>query len=168
MTKVSKKSSKEESSSKKSKTSSSSSEKTEISYEDRVKNVSEIASPLASKKMTKKVLKTVKQATSSKQLRRGVKEVIKALRKKETGVVVFAGDISPIDVISHIPVLCEDNSVPYVFVPSREDLGAAGATKRPTSVIMLPNPNKKLDSSYASAHSELVTEVKELPSVLQA
>ena len=41
------------------------------------------------------------------------------------------------DVISHIPVLCEDHGVPYIFVPSRAELGAAGSTKRPTSVVMV-------------------------------
>jgi len=33
--------------------------------------------------------------------------------------VVIAGDVSPIDVISHIPVACEDNKVPYAYVPSK-------------------------------------------------
>ena len=33
--------------------------------------------------------------------------------------VVLAGDVSPIDVISHFPVLCEDNNLPYCYVPSR-------------------------------------------------
>lgn len=41
------------------------------------------------------------------------------------------------DVISHLPVLCEDHGIPYLFVPSRAELGAAGSTKRPTSVVML-------------------------------
>lgn len=41
------------------------------------------------------------------------------------------------DVISHIPVLCEDVNVPYIFVSSRAELGAAGSTKRPTSVVMV-------------------------------
>jgi len=41
------------------------------------------------------------------------------------------------DVISHIPVLCEDHNVPYVYVASRAELGAAGSTKRPTSVVMV-------------------------------
>lgn len=53
------------------------------------------------------------------------------------GVVILAGDISPPDVISHIPVLCEDVNVPYIFVTSRAELGAAGSTKRPTSVVMV-------------------------------
>ncbi|KAI9868042.1 MAG: snoRNA-binding protein [Trichoglossum hirsutum] len=81
-------------------------------------------------------------AAKNKSLKRGVKEVVKSLRKSPTvgaapGVVILAADISPMDVISHIPVLCEDHNVPYIFVPSRAELGAAGNTKRPTSVVMI-------------------------------
>lgn len=32
---------------------------------------------------------------------------------------LIAGDISPIDVITPLPVLCEDNDVPYIYVPSK-------------------------------------------------
>ena len=85
-----------------------------------------------------------------------MKEVVKALRKSSTpssaaaadeappGVVVLAADISPMDVISHIPVLCEDHGIPYIYVTSRAELGAAGGTKRPTSVVMVtPAPATK-------------------------
>lgn len=41
------------------------------------------------------------------------------------------------DVISHIPVLCEDHNIPYLFVKSRAELGEASATKRPTSVVLV-------------------------------
>ncbi len=84
-------------------------------------------------------------AARNKAVKRGVKEVVKALRKSPTNtstagataVVVLAADISPMDVISHIPVLCEEHGVPYIFVTSRAELGAAGSTKRPTSVVMI-------------------------------
>lgn len=106
------------------------------------------AHPLADEKVGKKVLKGVKRAAKNKTLKRGVKEVVKALRKSPssttsttsslpTAVVVLAADISPMDVISHLPVLCEDHGIPYVFVTSRVELGAAGSTKRPTSVVMI-------------------------------
>lgn len=102
------------------------------------------ANPLADEKVAKKVFKGVKKAAASKSLKRGVKEVVKALRKSPTtpsspppGVVVLAADISPMDVISHIPVLCEDHSIPYIYVTSRAELGMAGQTKRPTSVVMV-------------------------------
>ena len=86
-----------------------------------------------------------------------MKECVKAIRKSPestpsalsptelpNGIVVLAADISPMDVISHIPVLCEDHNIPYVYVPSRAELGAAGSTKRPTSVVMItPKTGKK-------------------------
>jgi H/ACA ribonucleoprotein complex subunit 2 len=34
-------------------------------------------------------------------------------------------------------VLCEDHSVPYIYIKSRAQLGEASATKRPTSVVMV-------------------------------
>ncbi|KAF8419023.1 50S ribosomal protein L30e-like protein [Tirmania nivea] len=102
------------------------------------------AKPLANEKVTKKALKTIKKGAKSKCLKRGVKEVVKSIRKSPSsstsaphGIVVLAADISPMDVISHIPVLCEDHNIPYVFVHSRAELGLAGGTKRPTSVVMV-------------------------------
>ncbi|KAH9260044.1 hypothetical protein BASA81_001816 [Batrachochytrium salamandrivorans] len=99
--------------------------------------VSVIAVPLAEEKLLKKTLKLVKKASKEKKIRRGVREVQKALRKKQKGICVIAGDISPIDVISHLPGMCEENGIPYVYVPSRVDLGLAGSTKRPTSCVMI-------------------------------
>lgn len=99
--------------------------------------VSVIASPLATDKLLAKTLKLVRRATRDKKVRRGVREVQKALRKKQKGICVIAGDISPLDVIAHFAGLCEDNDVPYIYVPSKAELGAAGATQRPTSVVMV-------------------------------
>lgn len=52
-------------------------------------------------------------------------------------VCIIAGDVAPLDVICHLPLLCEDAAVPYVFTPRKEDLGAASRTKRPTSVVLV-------------------------------
>jgi len=115
-------------------------------------------------------------AAKNKTLKRGVKEVVKALRKSPQGaantaipgVVVLAADISPMDVISHIPVLCEDHNVPYIFVTSRAELGAAGNTKRPTSVVMVSESRvgaKKAekiegDEEFAEVYKDLVKVVE--------
>ncbi|KNE54651.1 hypothetical protein AMAG_00611 [Allomyces macrogynus ATCC 38327] len=121
--------------------------------------VSPIASPLADADLTKKLLKSVKKATATKGTRRGMKEVVKALRKGEKGVVILAADVTPIDVISHIPVLCEDNDVPYVFVPSKEEIGAAGSTKRPASVILI---SSKVEGEAKESLDSVRKEMKKL------
>ena len=75
----------------------------------------------------------------------------------------IAGDISPIDVITHLPILCEEKEITYVYTPWKEDLGAAGSTKRPTSCIMIV---PKKDSDYLSLLDECKTEIKDIPAPL--
>ena len=72
---------------------------------------------------------------------------------------IIAGDISPIDVISHVPIMCEDAGIPYCYVTSKQELGAAGSTKRPTSVVLCLGT----DSDNAEPRDECVAKVKELP-----
>ena len=127
--------------------------------EKKIRLRSPIANPLAGKKLTKKVLKGIKKAAKAKGIRRGVKEVVKALKKGEKGLCVIAGDISPIDVIAHVPIFCEELNVPYVYVPSKEDLGTASQTKRPTSIVLM---SCKADADYKEAYDEIQKEVAEI------
>ncbi|XP_015679446.1 H/ACA ribonucleoprotein complex subunit 2 [Protobothrops mucrosquamatus] len=130
----------------------------ERSYHELVANVNAIARPLASRKLTRKLYKCIKKASKFKQIRRGVKEVQKFINKGEKGITVLAGDTLPIDVYCHIPIMCEDRSLPYVYIPSKTDLGAAAGSKRPTCVIMI-----KAHEEYQEAYNECLEEVEALP-----
>eukprot|EP00249_Psilotum_nudum_P001066 c13354_g1_i1 orf=150-626(+) len=134
--------------------------------------LSPIAKPLAGKKVRKKILKVVRRASEMRQLKRGVKEVVKAVRRGKKGLCVIAGDISPIDVITHVPILCEEADVPYIYVPSKEDLAKAGVTKRPTCcVLILTEPekgevNEDEKAKFREDYDEVVKEVKSLTRAL--
>lgn len=39
---------------------------------------------------------------------------------------MLAGDTQPIDVYCHIPIMCEDRSLPYAYVPSKTVSAEAG------------------------------------------
>ncbi|KAI0269147.1 50S ribosomal protein L30e-like protein [Gloeopeniophorella convolvens] len=119
-----------------------------------VEDLSPIAHPLAQKKLLKKLQKTIKKASKSRQVKRGVKEVAKAIRKGEKGLLVLAADITPIDIISHLPVLSEEAQIPYVFIPSKEELGHASSTKRPTSCVMICPDSKRGKGKGADAEKE--------------
>mmetsp|Transcript_19837 Transcript_19837/g.18874 ORF Transcript_19837/g.18874 Transcript_19837/m.18874 type:complete len:131 (-) Transcript_19837:78-470(-) len=105
--------------------------------------VSPIADPLASENMQKKLLKITKKAMKSKLVKRGVKETVKAIRKDTKGICIIAADISPIDVLSHLPILCEEKDVAYIYVKSRVEIGDACKTKRPTSCVFITKPGAK-------------------------
>jgi len=116
--------------------------------------LSPIANPLAGKKLTKKALKTIKKASGAKAIRRGVKEVVKAIKKDTKGLCIIAGNISPLDVIAHVPILCEEKGIPYCYVPSKEDLGLASLTKRPTSIVLVT-----CGADFKEAYDELQAEM---------
>lgn len=108
-----------------------------------------ISEPLSSNKpkLTKKLYSLIKKAIErdrKKGVIKGIKDVTKAVRKGAKGLVVLGADISPFDVVSHLPVMLEEAGVPYVWVPSRKDLGTATQCKRATSVVLLkPNEEDK-------------------------
>ncbi|XP_072315804.1 H/ACA ribonucleoprotein complex subunit 2-like protein [Eucyclogobius newberryi] len=133
----------------------------EKSYQELIANVNPIAQPLASKKLCKKLYKCVKKASKVKQIRRGVKEVQKFINKGERGIVVLAGDTLPIDVYCHLPVMCEDCSLPYAYIPSKLDLGSSAGSKRPTCVILI-----KPHADYQEQYDEALEEVAALPKPL--
>jgi ribosomal protein L7Ae-like RNA K-turn-binding protein len=43
----------------------------------------------------------------------------------------MAADTTPIEILMHLPLLCEDKNVPYVFVRSKQALGRACGVTRP-------------------------------------
>lgn len=54
-------------------------------------------------------------------------------------------------------MLCEDHNIPYIYVTSRAELGAAGSTKRPTSVVMISRERtnkKKGDTTVTEEEKE--------------
>ncbi|KAH7660173.1 H/ACA ribonucleoprotein complex subunit 2 protein [Dioscorea alata] len=143
-----------------------------IKEKKKVVTLAPIAKPLAGKKLCKRTLKLVRKASESKCLKRGVKEVVKSIRRGNKGLCVIAGNISPIDVITHVPILCEESDIPYIYVPSKEDLATAGATKRPTCcVLVLTKPTKgELDQDVQEKlqkeYQQVVADVVEVTSSL--
>jgi len=88
-------------------------------------------------------------------------------------LLILAADINPIDIISHLPVLSEEAQIPYIFVSSKEELGNASSTKRPTSCVMIcPDQKKKSkpkegiaeekDDDYRELYAEVYQEVEQL------
>lgn len=129
----------------------------EKTYEERLKFVNKISKPMASKKLTKKLYKCAKKACKAKTSNRGVKDMLKHIKKGEKGIVVLAADIEPIEVMCHLPVVCEDMEIPYCYVPSKQDLGHATGGQNPTCCIFI-----KHHDSYEEAYNECKSEMKKM------
>mmetsp|Transcript_24184 Transcript_24184/g.33076 ORF Transcript_24184/g.33076 Transcript_24184/m.33076 type:complete len:127 (-) Transcript_24184:142-522(-) len=89
------------------------------------------AYPLADAEMTVKILDLVQQACNYKQLKKGANEATKTLNRGISEFVVLSADAEPLEILLHLPLLCEDKNVPYVFIPSKVALGRACGVSRP-------------------------------------
>lgn len=81
--------------------------------------------------LTTKLLDLVKQASSYKQLKKGANEATKTLNRGISEIIILAADAEPIEILLHLPLLCEDKNVPYIFIPSKVALGRACGVTRP-------------------------------------
>lgn len=100
---------------------------------------------MADAKLQQDIFTVVNEAKTHGQLKKGANEVTKSLNRGTCSLVVLAGDTEPLAIILHLPLLCEDKNVPYIYISSRSDLGrqcdlsrnvvACGITTNPDSPI---------------------------------
>jgi large subunit ribosomal protein L7Ae len=64
-------------------------------------------------------------AAKTGNIRKGTNETTKAIERAQAKLVVIAEDVEPPEVVAHLPLLCEERKIPYVFVPTKEKIGVA-------------------------------------------
>ncbi|XP_053676874.1 NHP2-like protein 1 homolog [Anopheles nili] len=114
------------------------------------------AYPLAEQALTSKIMTLIQQAVNYKQLRRGANEATKTLNRGLSEFIVMAADAEPIEIILHLPLLCEDKNVPYVFVRSKQALGRACGVSRPIVACSVTiDEGSQLKSQIVSIQQEI-------------
>jgi large subunit ribosomal protein L7Ae len=119
------------------------------------------------------VIEALSVAKDTGKLRKGINETTKSVEKKAAKLVVMAEDVSPEEIIIHMPALCEEKGIPYTYVPSKKDLGAAVGMGVGTSSIAIEDAGganellsgilKRLPKPGASASEEKKEAPKEEP-----
>ncbi|MCD6480789.1 MAG: 50S ribosomal protein L7ae [Deltaproteobacteria bacterium] len=79
--------------------------------------------------LVKKVYEAVEKARDGGKVRKGTNETTKAVERGEAKLVVMATDVSPEEILAHMPYLCDEKGVPYAYVPSKDELGRAAGLK---------------------------------------
>src|SRR5712691_12655925 len=67
----------------------------------------------------------LRQASRTGKVRKGTNETTKAIERGVSKLVVIAEDVEPPEVVAHLPILCEERNAAYIFVPSKQQLGAS-------------------------------------------
>lgn len=87
------------------------------------------------KESVDKVYEIIENAKTTGKIVKGTNETTKAIERGKAKLVVIAKDVTPPEIIMHIPMIAEEKNAPCVFVPSKEELGAAAGVQVPTGSV---------------------------------
>ncbi len=105
-----------------------------------------------------KALDTVRMASTTGKIRKGVNEATKSVERGIAKFVFIAEDVDPKEIVMHLPVICEEKQIPFIFVPSKEDLGKSAGIPVATSAISVIDAGE--GSAALKSLSNAVAELK--------
>jgi len=97
------------------------------------------------KEKIEKALEAVELAKKTGKIKKGTNEVTKVVERGIAKLVIVANDTNPKEILMHLPLLCKEKNIPFVVVPSREDLGSAAGLSVPTSSVAIIKEGESKD-----------------------
>ena len=95
--------------------------------------------------------------TSTGKIRKGTNETTKAIERGIAKLVVVAEDVEPPQIVAHLPILCEERKVNYLYVPNKLDLGKSAGVDVGSAAITIVEPGEASEPLKA-----LISELEKL------
>jgi len=87
----------------------------------------------------------LKIASKTGSIRKGTNETTKSVERGNAKIVMIAGDVDPPEVVAHLPILCEERKIPFLFVPSKSQLGSAIGIDVPSAAVCITESGEAKD-----------------------
>jgi len=84
----------------------------------------------------------LRQAKQTGKVKKGTNEVTKAIERGITKLVLIAEDVEPPEVVAHLPILCGERKITYIFVPSKAKIGSVLGLDVPTASACILEPGE--------------------------
>ncbi len=94
------------------------------------------------KEVTDRAFQVLQIAKDSGKIRKGTNETTKAIERGVAKFVLIAEDVEPPQVVAHLPILCEERKIPYLFVPSKLELGRTAGIEVGSAAITIVEPGE--------------------------
>jgi large subunit ribosomal protein L7Ae len=104
-----------------------------------------------------KALEALELARDTGKIKKGSNEATKAIERGIALLVLIGSDVQPEEVIMHLPALCDEKKVPFLFVKRQNDIGAASGLDvgSAAAAIVKPGKAKEIIDDIAKKVAEL-------------
>jgi large subunit ribosomal protein L7Ae len=94
------------------------------------------------KEVSEAAYEVLRQASRSGKVRKGTNETTKAVERGSAKLVIIAEDVQPPEVVAHLPIICDEKKIPYVFVSSKDQIGPAIGIDVSTAAAAVTEPGE--------------------------
>lgn len=94
------------------------------------------------KDVAEEVYSAIEAVKGSGVIRKGTNEATKAVERGIAKLVVIAEDIEPKEIVMHLPMICKEKKIPFIAVPSKQELGIASGLEVGTAAVAIVEPGR--------------------------
>ena len=98
------------------------------------------------KELSDRILQLIETARNTGNVRKGMNETTKAIEKGIAKLVIIAEDVEPEEIVMHLPALCDEKNIQYVYVPSKLELGRAAGIDVSSAAVAIAEPGEGKES----------------------
>ena len=107
--------------------------------------------------LAEKAYEALSIAKETGSIKKGTNETTKAVERGLAKLVLIAEDVDPPEIVAHLPLLCEEKKVPYIYVPSKQKLGKAAGLEVNAASACIIDPGKA-----TSTVEEIIKEIQNI------
>ncbi|MDD4250710.1 MAG: ribosomal L7Ae/L30e/S12e/Gadd45 family protein [Candidatus ainarchaeum sp.] len=104
----------------------------------------------------KEETKRIVEKSAKGKIKAGLNEVTKAIERGTAKLIVIAEDVTPAEIIMHIPILCKEKNITCSYMETKKELGEKAGLRMATSAIAI------IESSAEKEIKDLSAKIEEL------
>ena len=75
--------------------------------------------------LQERAVEALEVARDTGSVKKGTNETTKAVERGNADLVFIAEDVQPEEIVMHLPELCEEKGIPFIYVETQDDIGHA-------------------------------------------
>ncbi|HIH40079.1 MAG TPA: 50S ribosomal protein L7ae [Halobacteria archaeon] len=107
--------------------------------------------------LEKESLDLLSEVKDTGRIKKGTNEVTKTVERGMARLVYISEDVEPEEIVAHIPLLCEEKGIPYIYIKNKNELGDSCGLTVPTAAAAIVDLAKGKD-----ALDKLIKKIKSL------
>ncbi len=107
--------------------------------------------------LMEKQLAFLEKAKKKGKIKIGINEVTKAVERGNAKLVFMALDVTPQEILMHVPVICAEKNIPFSYISTKKELGEKSGIAVGTSAIAVLE-----EGDAKSELQDIVNKLKEI------